>query len=92
MDDVKMFELMVMKVLEIQNDILVERKKEDKLLVYGTKELSEAMGMSINYANKLMNYPGFPSTKIGGSWKVSKKALEEWLDHNKYHNINIDVA
>ena len=30
-----------------------------------------------------MNYPGFPSMKLGGNWKASKKSLEEWLDHNK---------
>lgn len=41
-------------------------------------------------AGKLMATKGFHSTKIGGSWKVSKKALDEWLEHSRWHEIELD--
>ena len=46
--------------------------------------------MSLNYAGKLMATKGFPSTKIGGAWKVSKKALDEWPEHSRWHEIELD--
>ena len=81
---------LLMRVLDEIAELKEEvKKKEQESLVLGTKELAKALDMSLNYAGFLMNNPSFPSMKIGGKWKVSKKALEEWLDHNKWHEIEL---
>lgn len=80
----------LMKLLDEIAELKKElKKKEPEPLVLGTRELAQTLGMSVNYAGMLMNNASFPSMKIGGKWKVSKKALEEWLDHNKWHEIEI---
>lgn len=76
-------DLMMVLLKKIEDLETIIKKPQVECLMYNTKELAMAMGMSVNYANKLMNYPGFPAMKVGGNWKVSKIALEEWLDKNK---------
>ena len=81
---------MLLNKMENLEDEMKALRSEQKTLVYDTKGLAKALGMSPNYAGKLMAAKGFPSTKIGGSWKVSKKALDEWLEHNQWHEIELD--
>ena len=87
-------ELTILEKLEILEKNIEELKLNSQKvvpLVYSTKELAIVMGISLNYANKLMNYPDFPSMKLGGKWKVSKTALEEWLERNKWKKtIDLD--
>lgn len=65
-------------------------KEQEGVLVYDTKGLAKALKMSPNYAGKLMATRGFPSTKVGGAWKVGKKALEDWLRHQEGHEIELN--
>lgn len=80
------------KMLELENEIKELRKEQEKTetILYGTKELAAAMGISYNYGKKLMAHKSFPSIKLGGVWKVSKKALNEWLEHNRWHQIELE--
>lgn len=81
---------LLLKLLEEIEALREEvKKREPEPLVLGTKELAQAMGMSVNYAGKLMADPKFPSMKLGGNWKVSRRALEEWLDRNKWHELEL---
>ena len=69
---------------------LRKEKEEPELILYGTKELATVMGISYNYGKKLMAHKSFPAIKLGGVWKVSKKALDEWLEHNRWHQIELE--
>lgn len=89
MTNEEMVKTLLNKMENLEDEVKALRS-EQKTLVYDTKGLAKALGMSLNYAGKLMATKGFPSTKIGGSWKVSKKALDEWLEHNQWHEIELD--
>ncbi len=78
--------LVKMEILEGEVKAL---RSERETLDYDTKGLAKALIMSPNYAGKLMATKGFPSTKIGGAWKVSKVALEEWLARNRWHEVDL---
>lgn len=85
----KTMEILLEKMENLERK-MEEMREQDDVLVYDTKGLAKALGMSLNYAGKLMATRGFPSTKVGGSWKVSKKALEEWLRHQEDHEVELD--
>ena len=44
-------------------------------------DLMIILGIGKNSAYKLMKSPDFPSKKIGGLWKVSRNAFEDWLNN-----------
>lgn len=85
----KIAKTLIQKIENLEDEVKALRS-EQETLVYDTKGVAKALGMSPNYAGKLMATKGFPSTKIGGSWKVSKKALDEWLEHSRWHEIELD--
>lgn len=51
---------------------------ENKLL--STKQLMDYLGIGRNKAYSLMTRDDFPSFMLDGLWKVSQKALDEWID------------
>lgn len=88
----ELMNVLLEKVITLENEIKELRKGQEKpeLILYGTKELAAAMGISYNYSKKMMAHKSFPAIKLGGVWKVSKKALEEWLEHNRWHEIELN--
>ena len=50
----------------------------NELKFLGIKDLADLFSCSEKEAYKLMRRPDFPSLRVGGKWKVSSKALEEW--------------
>lgn len=51
--------------------------------VYTTEEIQELLKLSTKQAKALMRTEGFPSIKIGGSYRVTDEALMQWLCETK---------
>lgn len=49
---------------------------------FGTKELSQILGIGINAAWELTRREGFPVLKIGRRLRVSKAGLIRWMEKN----------
>lgn len=44
------------------------------------KEIMESTGLSRNVVYAMMNFPGFPSARIGKRLVVSESAFREWMN------------
>lgn len=54
---------------------------EDKKLVLTPVEAMEYLGIGKNTMyNDLLSRDDFPSFRVGNSWFVNKKGLQEWID------------
>lgn len=49
---------------------------------------STSMCLTVYYLR--WNVSNIFGNSIGGSRKVSKKALDEWLEHNRWHEVELD--
>lgn len=58
---------------------LQEHEKQIHKLTYTVNEAAQAIGVGRNKMLRLVRLPGFPSLKIGGTWTIPIKPLEEWL-------------
>jgi excisionase family DNA binding protein len=58
---------------------LQEHRKKVEKLTYSIPEACKALGVGRNKMLRLVRLPGFPSLKIGGTWTIPIKPLEEWL-------------
>lgn len=45
-----------------------------------TKQLMEYLGVGKNRAYELMHRKDLKAFQIGGLWKVSRKAVDEWIE------------
>ena len=57
--------------------------------VMTVKETSEYLRLGVSTFYKLANPGKLPARKIGGSWRFSRRALEDWLGEpsHSYRNL-----
>jgi len=48
--------------------------------VLTVKQVKERLNIGQRQAYKLVNEPGFPSIRIGGSIRVPRKMFDEWME------------
>lgn len=56
---------------------------------YGVKDIQRIFGVGRNKAIALLNTEGFPTIKIGRTYRVETSELENWIKENKGKNIAI---
>jgi len=57
--------------------------------VYTPKDISILLGIGINRAYELVHTQSFPVIVIGHSYRVPKKAFEQWMDRYTAHVYKI---
>ena len=60
---------------------------DERMVIFQTKDLQKKMGIGRDKSYALMKAHGFPSTKIGGTFIVTEKALERWLEDNEGREV-----
>lgn len=61
----------------------------ESLEFYTIQDVQNILKIGKSTAYKLFNSNCFPSTKIGGQFRISKKALISWCDTNAGREFNI---
>lgn len=63
------------------NDLIqILREEKDEPLVYTVDQVAEKLQISRSKAYELARRDGFPSLKVGGSVRVPRSGLEEWVE------------
>lgn len=57
-------------------------------IVMIVREVSELLRLTESTVYKLLHEGKLPGRKVGGQWRISRKAIEEYLDTN----VNIDIT
>ena len=70
------------------NTMLID-SKQDEVVILTAKELAERMHIGRDKAYALMKNKSFPSMKLGGTYLVTSKALNEWLARYEYKTFAI---
>ena len=60
---------------------------EERLVYRGASEIGRALGLKESTCLKRLQNGKIPGLKIGGTWVVGKKALEEWLEKESLNNL-----
>ena len=55
--------------------------------IMNAKDLKEFLHCGINRAYELMHSPAFPANKIGGSYRVRREAVIQWLKDHEGRNF-----
>ena len=69
------------KLISIK-DKVEEHKRLLERKTCSVKELQEVLGISYTKANQLVHIEGFPSLKLGRSYRVIIDKLDAWLEEN----------
>jgi len=54
------------------------------------KETAEFLRLAITTVYKLANEGKLPARKVGGSWRFSHRALDEWLSEPRQTGKNLE--
>lgn len=57
--------------------------------VYTTKEMMEILKFGKTKMNALLRSGEFPAVKIGGQYRITKEALEQWMREHEKKEIYI---
>lgn len=55
--------------------------------IYTTKEMMEILKFGKTKMNELLRSGEFPAVKIGGQYRITKTALEQWMKQNEGKEI-----
>ena len=61
----------------------------ERVQMYDTKDMMDILKIKRTTLQKLLLSGEFPATKIGGNWRVSKRALEKWIVESEGKEIFI---
>lgn len=57
---------------------MLQKKNNDLIIFYGTKEVAQCLGCSLPTAREIMQSYDFPLIRAGKNFKVAKPAFEKW--------------
>lgn len=60
------------------------------MVFYTENDLKEMLHISVKKAKALMRVDGFPSIKIGNTYRVEQELFIQWMKNNKY--IKLDYS
>lgn len=67
-----------------------EKTSHPEKRFYGVKDIMDIFGIGRNRAIALLKSEGFPTMKIGRTYKVEAEALDEWIkEHKKGGKIDV---
>ena len=65
----------------------LEVQQLNNIEIYTTKEMMEILKFGKTKMNELLRSGEFPAVKIGGQYRITKEALEQWMRHNEGKEI-----
>lgn len=66
-----------------------KRMIDDEILTQ--KDIQEILKIGRDKVYKLLKHGDIPSIQIGKSYRVSRKAFEEWLEYSTKHKVQIPM-
>ena len=64
-----------------------EAQRNNNLEIYTTKEMMNILKFGKTKMNELLRSGEFPAVKIGGQYRITKEALEQWMKQNEGKEI-----
>lgn len=62
-------------------------QRNNNLEIYTTKEMMNILKFGKTKMNELLRSGEFPAVKIGGQYRITKEALEQWMKQNEGKEI-----
>lgn len=59
-------------------------------IMLNVNDLTKILGIGRDTAYALMRNKTFPSMRIGARYMVDRKALNEWVEKNRYRCVKLD--